>query len=288
MLNRILEMETKELFNFLAELFENRLDQTLITDGDNYLFYPSRSPLCLVAHMDTVRPAKRKVKLEQTGQIITNRNGVLGADDRAGVFAIVQLLLKCKDQGRERPSVLFTNYEEIGGVGVQKFIDDCRVNPFEKTRLLIELDRRGANDYVYYNGYLPDDVKDYVEAFGFVESSGSYSDIADLTDAFMIPSVNLSVGYYNEHSVRERLHVDELQLTIDRVLRMIGDPIDKLYPMEPYDEAGFAEYEDPLLEEQLVLEDPFMVEDFESQFRESTRLERSFDRDTIKRRGAIL
>lgn len=234
MLKNILEMETKALFFFLKLLLQKEFRLPLIEDGDNYIFYHSpQNPLCLVAHMDTVNDRqKAKVKIEQTGQIIRNKHGILGADDRAGVYAILRLLYRCKKEGLAYPSVLFTNYEESGGIGVKTFLEDLQINPFEHTRLFIELDRENANHYVYYTWDLPEEIRAYAESFGFVEEMGTYSDIADLSMATGIPAINLSVGYYRQHTEHERLHIDELHLTINRVFDMLQNPPEKLYPVE--------------------------------------------------------
>jgi len=233
MLYDILKMDTKALFDYLKTLLDRDYQLSTVDDGENYIFYESLdNPICLVAHIDTVRP-KGKLKLEQAKRIIRNKKGVLGADDRAGVYGVIELLRRCKKQGISYPSVLFTNHEEIGGVGVKVFIDDfIKTLPFQNTHLFIEMDRCNANQYVYYSEYLPDEVKTYVESFGFVESYGSYSDIADLTDIFSIPSVNLSIGYYEQHTKNERLHLDEMNLTISRVFAMLKKPIKEFYPIE--------------------------------------------------------
>ena len=249
MLKQILEMNTWDLFQYLQNILVTELGLKVIEDGENYIFYEaSNSPLCLVAHIDTIK--REQVKLEQSQNIIRNKYGVLGADDRAGVYGIIQLLYLCREHNVPYPSVLFTNFEEQGGIGVKCFIDDwSHAEPFKNTWLFIELDRANANQYVYYSWDLPFEVKNYVESFGFVEQHGSYSDIADLTEAFLIPSVNLSVGYYNQHTAHEQLHVDELQLTINRVFAMLQNPIEQLYPV---DQSFYEDYwnEDELLSEE--------------------------------------
>lgn len=242
MLNPILKSDTKTLYKALNKILQGLTGKPTMYDGENYIFHRSElSPICLVAHIDTVRK-NDTICLEQKGAVIRNRKGVLGADDRAGVFGILSVLFQCNRYGIEFPSVLFTNYEEIGGVGVKKFINDLDEDPFENTNLLIELDRKGANEYVYYSSFLPDEVVGYVESYGFIEGYGSYSDIADLTEVFLVPSVNLSIGYYNQHTPDERLHVDEMKLTISRVFEMVKNPIQNKYLVEEHffeDRFGF-------------------------------------------------
>jgi hypothetical protein len=173
------------------------------------------------------------VEVAVSRNVMFNKNKApLGADDRAGIFGIIEILRTCKTEGLPEPSVLITNYEEGGGVGVKAFL---KTDLFETEglRLMIELDRKGCNEYVDYLD-VPAKVDDYVESFGFQKKYGSYSDIADLTDMHLIPGVNLSIGYYDQHTANEVLHIDEMYMTIDRVLSMIDDPIEELYECEPY------------------------------------------------------
>ena len=178
---------------------------------DHFVYIDRGHPICLVAHVDTVR--RQGVELKQRNQIITNRHGILGADDRAGVYALFAL-------EHTGVNLLFTNYEETGGTGA---VSAANRLGFEGVNLFIELDRRGCNEYVYYSYGLPNATKKYIESYGFIEEYGSYSDIAEF-EMLGIPAVNLSIGYYNQHTSRERLHLDEMGLTIERVKAMIADP----------------------------------------------------------------
>jgi len=163
-------------------------------------------PMCLVAHWDTL--ATYPLQLKMVGQIITRKGkGILGADDRAGVWAIFEVLRRLSSANKPLPSILLTNYEEKGGLGVKSWIDKIGLNCEDV--LFIELDRKGANQYVDYSYPLPKQITNYMARFGFIQHSGTYSDIADISDEFLIPSVNVSVGYYEQHSKDERLHCDE-------------------------------------------------------------------------------
>jgi DNA-directed RNA polymerase subunit RPC12/RpoP len=165
--------------------------------------------------MDTVfkYPAE-EVFYDRVKNVIWSPDG-LGADDRAGVFAIIQVI----KQGL-RPHIILTTDEEIGAKGASALasID----NPFEDLRYIIQLDRRGANDCVFYDCDNKDFVK-YVEQFGFIENYGSFSDISEICPAWKIAGVNLSVGYQDEHSVAETLHISPFLTTIERVINMLKD-----------------------------------------------------------------
>lgn len=229
-LQRILCMPDKELGSYLISKLK-KYYKNIETDRDNYIYAVGTGEVCLVAHIDTVRAKIHEpVMLSVQRNVIRNVKGILGADDRAGVYGILEVIKTCASQNTPLPSVLFTNYEEHGGRGVKKFIASKKFQS-ENIKLLVELDRKGCNEYVFYSLTLPKPIKDYIESFGFKEERGSYSDISDLTAEYLIPSVNLSVGYYSQHTSNEKLHYDELLMTIDRVVDICCDPPTKLHPV---------------------------------------------------------
>jgi hypothetical protein len=224
----VLEMEDKALIEYLkGELLKHYPE--IVTDHDNYIVATGPNTMALVAHMDTVRRTDA-VNIVQYRNLIWNTTGVLGADDRAGVFGILEVVEHCVKNGIPLPTVIFTNYEESGGRGVSKLLSD-KALVSDHIHMFLELDRQGCNDYVFYSLSLPKECKQYVECFGFKESHGSYSDISDLSDELLIPSVNLSIGYYRQHSASEVLHIDEMYLTINRVIDMLQDPVGALFPL---------------------------------------------------------
>jgi len=148
---------------------------------------------------------------------------VLGADDRAGIFAMFKIVHGLKDR---LPFVVITDKEEVGGVGAGAVVDSqfLELNK-ENISCYIELDRRGCGEVVSYDfsGSPNEDLGEMFYGQGFIADYGSYSDVADFTSQTDTSNVNLSVGYRKEHSKNEVLFLDELQLTVDRVLRMWKD-----------------------------------------------------------------
>jgi|GEM_PF-1350503 len=243
---KLLEVPNEQIFKYLQKNYFKKGDY--ITDGDNYFYQDNASPILLVAHMDTV--TRKKCKVVVNRNVLTNKHpDPLGGDDRAGIFGIIEVLRECEEAKLAKPSILITNYEESGGRGVKAFITSDELQ-IEHINLMVELDRKGATEYVTYAD-IDKKVEQYVESFGFKSGWGSYSDIADLTDAYFIPSVNLSIGYYEQHSSREYQHFDELLLTVDRVIDMIVDPLTELYPVVPrfrsygngYKYGGYDDYD---------------------------------------------
>ncbi len=195
------------------EAFLNKKYDTVISRKE-YLFAKGDIPIALVAHMDTVfqKPPKDIYYDREMGVIWSPEGGC--GDDRAGVFAILKVI-----QSGLRPSVIFTTDEEVGGLGAEKLINDFPEAPTQ-LNYIIQLDRRGTNDCVFYDCDNPQFVQ-YVESFGFIENYGSFSDISEICPAWGMAGVNLSIGYEDEHSVSETLHVNPLLKTISKVKSML-------------------------------------------------------------------
>jgi hypothetical protein len=227
----ILEMGDEEfLLQYVAEVLRPDAGAGTLHVTDDYVYLDTGHPICLMAHLDTVNITH--VKVEVTRRIL--RNSVLaqplGADDRAGVFAALRTFRILKERKDALPSLLFTTQEESGGLGARKFVEDDIFNN-DETFLVLALDRKGASEYVDYTRQ-PREVEQYVESFGFERKIGSYNDVLDLNAAYNVPGVNLSVGYYGQHTGSEKLHIDELFLTISRLITMCNDPIPVRHQLE--------------------------------------------------------
>jgi hypothetical protein len=180
----------------------------------NYLIGYGDIPIALVAHMDTVfTRLPQSIYYDKEQGVIWSPEG-LGADDRAGVFSILKIL-----ESGLRPTVIFTTDEERGCLGAEALVEDFPDSPVD-LKYIIELDRRGTNDCVFYECDNKDFVK-YVEQFGFIENFGSLSDISVICPAWKIAGVNLSVGYEDEHTKEETLHTAPLLRTISNVKVML-------------------------------------------------------------------
>lgn len=248
LLENCLKISDKDLLNYLV-----KLDSDTITDNDNYVYLPGdNEDICLVVHIDTMRIDNR-VKLVQHNNIVRNIHGILGADDRAGVYLALKLHKK------HNCPVLFTNYEESGCKGVEEFcniIDNEYL--FVDTKLFIQLDRAGTGHYVAYN-HIPHDTQQFVESFGLIQETGSFSDIAVLSDNYDIPSVNIAIGYYNEHTVNEYLNIQELVEAYSVVSDMLTcldllefTRIDKHNQYIQYDTISDNYYNDDYLTGQII------------------------------------
>lgn len=78
--------------------------------------------ILLSAHMDTVKPGRGVKPRRENGIITSSGNTILGADDKAGIAAILECLrvLKENNISHGEVQVVFTVGEEIGLVGAKK------------------------------------------------------------------------------------------------------------------------------------------------------------------------
>jgi tripeptide aminopeptidase len=185
---------------------------------DNYgnvlaTVYCGNGPTILLsAHMDTVRPFSMKRTIIENGTVLSSSRGILGADDRAGIAVILEILDFIRhSRFKGTLKIAFTVEEEIGCLG-SRHIDTTFLQDVDAA---IVVDRRGTRDIVTsYAGIVPFCDDNYGRIF---ETAGALAGMPDwkmppggLSDAkvfaeFGIPSVNLSVGYRHEHTEFETL-----------------------------------------------------------------------------------
>lgn len=190
---------------------------SLVVETEDYLYAEGNIPIALVAHLDTVFDKQPEHIFYDPDYHVMWSIAGLGADDRAGVFGILKII-----SDGFRPHIIFTMDEEIGGIGASELAKiEC---PFNDLRYIIELDRRGIDDCVFYQCG-NEQFKQYVESFGFIRDFGSFSDISFLCPGWNVAGVNLSIGYFNEHSPTEHLFLDPLFQTVHRVEEMLSDEI---------------------------------------------------------------
>lgn len=198
----------------LTKILRKHYPQKQVVNTSKYLYAIGNIPICLMAHLDTVFPkAPTDIFYDPIKSVLWSPEG-LGADDRAGVYAIIKIL-----DGGFHPHIIFTTDEEKGGLGADEL--GKLACPFN-AKYIIELDRRNTNDCVFYDCGNEDFIK-YIQSFGFVKSYGSFSDISILCPQWKVCGVNLSVGYQNEHSYSEFLNIKALERTINILKKMLSE-----------------------------------------------------------------
>ena len=135
----------------------------------------------------------------------------IGGDERCGVWMILQILRTTNCH------VLLCEEEEVGCIGAKKFTSGS-LRP--QVNYIVELDRRGSNDAVFYHCDNPG-FEDFVTSFGFETAGGSCSDISYIAPYLETAAVNISCGYYCEHQRHEYIHLEEMELNAARVAQMV-------------------------------------------------------------------
>jgi len=235
-LREFLEMPLENTNAVFKKFLDLKMPGTIYKQGEEnfqeFLYIPgTRSDrVLLVAHADTYwdsrwhgnngaghQPLKElRIDLEQAGHTVyRNEQGKqsgcgLGADDRAGC-AMLYLL---RETGH---SILVTNGEEPGKVG-SKWLRENHPIVIGKInndhQFVVQLDRHGSENFVHYGKATDAFEKHVKEEMKYDPERGSSSDIAILCDT--VCGVNLSIGYYNEHSSAEYLKQDDWKKTLDR------------------------------------------------------------------------
>ena len=214
---QICVLDEDDLNIFLGNFLRNEYGEDKVIETDDYLLAEGDIPIALCAHMDTVGLTPPRTIFYDEQESVLWSPELLGADDRAGIFAIAWTII----QGY-RPMVIFTTKEEVGGVGAKALVHDYPKAPFGKIKFIIQLDRRGSRDAVYY--FCDNEkFKKAISYYGFKTAQGTFSDISVIAPAWGCAAVNLSVGYYNEHFSNEFIRMNELFSTIDKVARILND-----------------------------------------------------------------
>lgn len=210
---QIVSLTQPALKKVMSRFLRNKYDSKKIIETKDYICAEGDIPIALVAHMDTVFEKPVQQLFYDTRKNVMWSPQGLGADDRAGIYAIIRIL-----NAGYRPHVILTTDEESGCLGAGELAK--RECPFEELNYVIELDRRGTNDCVFYDCDNKDFVT-YVEQFGFTEAYGSFSDICEFCPDWGVAGVNLSIGYVDEHSHQELLYVSPFLATIEKVKKML-------------------------------------------------------------------
>ena len=208
-LKDIIRMDQATLKNYLDLHLQDLGYSTFNKMG--FLYAEGNIPVLLVAHLDTVHNEKAEIIcFSEDMRYVMSPQGI-GGDDRCGVYMIMQLIrdFKCH--------VLFCEDEEVGGRGANKFTAS-KIKP--EVNYIIEMDRRGSNDAVFYGCDNPE-FTDFVLGFGFEENHGSFSDISVVAPYLKTAAVNISAGYFNEHRLFEYIDM----LAVENNIRRIGEMI---------------------------------------------------------------
>ena len=235
-IDNILRLTQNKLFTYLLKSFkELREKKHVFFVKKSYILIVGEAPTMLVAHLDTVhKQPVQTICRSDDGNILMSPQGI-GGDDRCGVYA----LLKVYREARVKPWLLFTCDEEIGGFGAEHFCKDFRDNllpdELKNLKIIVEIDRKGKTDAVYYDCDCPE-LEKYIATKGYKTEFGTFSDISIIAPELGIAGVNLSSGYYNAHTPHEFIVLSETNNTIAKVLEIVKESTSNDFPVYQYKE----------------------------------------------------
>ena len=172
-LEDVLKPTQQELYDQIAKTYAGSISKL----KGGFILVQGKAPVLLVAHLDTVHyEPVRQICKTQDGNILMSPQGI-GGDDRCGVYA----LQKIYESAVMKPWLLFTCDEETGCVGAGKFVDRYQRGKLPKMdglKMIIEIDRKGQRDAVFYNCDNPEFEK-YVTGKGCAERGERSNDVND-------------------------------------------------------------------------------------------------------------
>jgi len=232
----ILNMSQEEVIDFMRKFLSSRgyVIEGLGEEGLVARYPEVDKNIAVIAHADTInthRYVYDGTKYEMETEILDEKyiklsdndikNGYkcLGADDRAGIMTIVDVV-----NSGLRPHVIIPTDEEIGCVGSSRLAFSMKFS--DSVYFLLQIDRGNHggsfNEYVTYDCDIPDIIRDELDTY-FTESNGSFSDVAVLAPSLNVPGVNVSASYINEHTVDEKLNIEAYNNNLRAIKKFIAD-----------------------------------------------------------------
>lgn len=208
---KICRMSQKDLKTYIAN--ELKATHKDIVSGNGFVYAHGKFPVLLVAHMDTVhKELPKEIVFDKMTQSLYSPQGI-GGDDRCGVYMVLDIIKKYNC------SVLFCEDEEIGGVGARKFTQTKLAKKL-CFNYIIEFDRMGANDAVFYD-CANDEFEKFITEEFYETSWGSFSDISTVAPALGCAAVNLSCGYYKAHTTEEYVVWPQMKASIKAACKIL-------------------------------------------------------------------
>lgn len=221
---------------------KDRLGNIYVTKGVSDV-YPT-----MVCHIDTVHFYNPNYQVHQAGRNIFAIDKVncmrlgVGGDDKVGVFMTLKML-----EERDVFKAAFFVDEEIGCIGSRS----CNFDFFKDSSLVLECDRKGADDFVssisgtkLYSREFSECLKPILNRYLRKEVSGGMTDVLEIAYNTDVCVANMSCGYYNPHTDEEFVNIDDVVDTYNLCNEIFDRMGDELWRMseerfEPYYGYGY-------------------------------------------------
>lgn len=192
---------------------------------------PEDKLVCINAHTDTVQRPEDAIIANVVfydwihDAFHTNNRAMVGGDDKCGVAVALTLAAFTNLPMK----IVLTSGEETGSIGAEAL--DPKV--FDDVAFTFTVDRMHGDDLISEYCGLTLAPETFVNKFiemsaligvGYKETYGSYADTYILCK--YAPAVNLSSGYYNPHSNKDYIKVDETYNTMRAIKNAIENKED--------------------------------------------------------------
>lgn len=206
------ESEEQWIEKFLAPYGMTNLNDMALVVITN-----DKSRTLFSCHTDSVHRTEGKqiVKFDkQTGEYYKDDGEALGADDAAGAWLMLEMI-----DANVPGTYVFHRAEEVGGIG-SRFLAAHYDEFLKGYDRAIAFDRRGSTSVITHQGMgrccsdvfaeaLSDALNKNEACMYMPDATGIFTDTANYTE--IIPEcTNISCGYSNEHTAKERLHLPTL------------------------------------------------------------------------------
>lgn len=251
MINFILNY-IKNLPNLYYEIDDNK-NLFIIKNTTDPEYYP-----CVVAHMDENQTYfDEKTVVFKDGRVYGKYKNLkqqcgLGADDSSGICCALQLLKVISDL-----KVCFTVEEEIGAFGAIAACDNFSF--WYNVSYMLQADRHGANDLIVYTNGIKSasddflkDIADLIYTYNYEPERGLFTDVGELANNLLISGVNISCGYYHEHTSKEYVVLSELENCLNfmfAILKKLSN-LDRSYDIKITPASYFPGYDEEFFNNQ--------------------------------------
>jgi len=177
---------------------------------------------CFTSHTDTVnnKLGQNALVLDSKGLLRVEGGGVLGADDGAGMYVMIQMILA----GKSGLYVFFAT-EEQGRVGSTNYTMPDHI------KKCVSFDRKGYDNLITHQ--MTEEGCSVAFADAFIaqfdlpykkDPTGSFTDSYTFFET-VSECINLSVGYFDQHTKNESLDVVFLEKLVDACIAMDWDSL---------------------------------------------------------------
>lgn len=172
---------------------------------------------CFTSHQDTVdnKLGVNELVVDTAGLLSVNGGGVLGADCGSGMYVMIRMLLAGK------PGLyVFFSTEEQGRIGSSAYTMPAHITK------CVSFDRKGTDNLITHQmgerGCSDAFADAFITAFDLPykkDPTGSFTDSYSFFDS--VPEcINMSVGYYNQHTKNEAQDVPFLESLVDACITL--------------------------------------------------------------------